>query len=98
MPNHGGKGARRRYQERRRRLKQSKPTSFTRTEGDIRYEYNHRIANLFAGWSTQQRDKGITPVFGDFYNQLQQEDRDHVTIGTSLKNSNNETSKTETTK
>lgn len=86
MANHGGKGARRRYQERRRLLKQSKPTTYSRSEDGSRYEYDNQIANKFAGWSTKQRDAGKVPTFRDFYKELPEEDKSTITVTEVFKN------------
>jgi len=86
MANHGGKGARRRYQERRRLLNQSKPSTYSRSEEGIRYQYDNRIANQFAGWSSKQRDAGQTPTFRDFYNELEPDDQNQITVTEIFKN------------
>lgn len=73
-------------------LKPKDHSTLSRSEGGKRYQYNVRIANKFAGWSTGQRDKGITPLFADFYKGLEQEFKEQITVTEIFKD--NETEKT----
>jgi hypothetical protein len=74
-----GKGSRKRYQEKRGYIIPN-PTSFSKSEEGSRYQYDTRIANKFAGWSTKQRDAGLTPTFKNFYNELPDEDKKTITV------------------
>lgn len=73
------KGSHRRYLEKKGFLK-PKPTSFSRSEEGMRYQYDNRIANKFAGWSSKQRDAGKIPTFRDFYNDLGRDDQNQITV------------------
>lgn len=85
-----GKGARRRYLESKGFIK-PKTTVLSRSEGGRRYQYDTRIANRFAHWSTAQRDAGKVPMFGEFYNELPPDDQQQITITQIF--TNNETEK-----
>lgn len=69
----------RRYLEKKGFLK-PKPTTFSRSENGVRYQYDDRIARRFAGWSYTQRKAGKEPVFGDFYNVLPKQDQATISV------------------
>lgn len=83
--------SKRRYLEKKGFLK-PKPTIFSKSEDGKRYQYNVRIANKFSGWSTGQRDKGINPLFSVFYEGLEKEFKEQITVTQIFKD--NETEKT----
>jgi hypothetical protein len=54
--------------------------SFNLTQSGIRYEFDLTISAQFLKWSMQYRQKGLKPLFSDFYNELSNEDRNRVTL------------------
>ena len=57
-----------------------KPSSYRRTEGNLKFEYSNKVANAFSGWSTPVRDSGIEPLFKDFYDQLEPRHQQEITV------------------
>ena len=80
------KDSRRRYYERAGFIKPKDNSTFSRSEDGKRYQYDNRIANMFTKWSSDRRDKGIMPMFGDFYSELKQEDREQIAVTEIFKN------------
>lgn len=82
-----------RKSEKKRRYLESKgfinpkPTSLTRSEDGTRYEYDLRIANMFTKWSSEKRDSGQAPTFGDFYNDLNNDDKHRIIVTEVFKSS-----------
>lgn len=50
------------------------------TEKSTRYEFDVTISALFLEWSIQRRQQGLRALFSEFYNELSNEHRNHVTL------------------
>lgn len=54
------------------------PVEIKRTEDGIVYKYHPRFVIPFTKWSSEQRDKNISPLFKSFYDSLTEDERKEI--------------------